>query len=79
TSTIYGLIIGRAIQGAGAIGSNLTALVAASTKEENRLKAMSLIGRSIGFSFLVALMFSSILMSIIGLSGIFWLTAVLGG
>ncbi|MDE4946888.1 MFS transporter, partial [Francisella tularensis subsp. holarctica] len=56
----------------------LTALVADSTKEENRLKAMSLIGMSIGFSFLVAMMFSSILNSIIGLSVIFWLTAVFG-
>ncbi|ABK89104.1 MFS transporter [Francisella tularensis subsp. novicida] len=79
SSSIYGIIIGRAIQGAGAIGSTLTALVADSTKEENRLKAMSLIGMSIGFSFLVAMMFSSILNSIIGLSGIFWLTAVFGG
>ena len=46
STTIYGIIIGRAIQGAGAIGSTLTALVADSTKEENRLKAMSLIGMS---------------------------------
>ncbi|MED7788672.1 MFS transporter [Francisella sp. 19X1-34] len=79
SSSIYGIIIGRAIQGAGAIGSTLTALVADSTKEENRLKAMSLIGMSIGFSFLIAMMISSILNSIIGLSGIFWLTAVCGG
>ena len=78
STTIYGIIIGRAIQGAGAIGSTLTALVADSTKEENRLKAMSLIGMSIGFSFLIAMMLSSILNSIIGLSGIFWLTAVFG-
>lgn len=78
STTIYGIIIGRAIQGAGAIGSTLTALVADSTKEENRLKAMSLIGMSIGFSFLVAMMISSILNSIIGLSGIFWLTAIFG-
>lgn len=78
STTIYGIIIGRAIQGAGAIGSTLTALVADSTKEENRLKAMSLIGMSIGFSFLVAMMISSILNSIIGLSGIFWLTGLFG-
>ncbi|MDE4957702.1 MFS transporter, partial [Francisella tularensis subsp. holarctica] len=69
----------RAIQGAGAIGSTVTALVDDTTKEENRLKAMYLIGMSIGFSFLVAMMFSSILNSIIGLSGNFWLTAVFGG
>ncbi|AJC48550.1 MFS transporter [Allofrancisella guangzhouensis] len=78
STSIYGIIIGRAIQGAGAIGSTLTALVADTTKEENRLKAMSMIGLSIGFSFIVAMMLSSILNSIIGLSGIFWLTAIFG-
>ncbi|AXA34490.1 MFS transporter [Francisella adeliensis] len=78
STSIYGIIIGRAIQGAGAIGSTLSALVADSTKEENRLKAMSLVGMSIGFSFLIAMMISSILNSIIGLSGIFWLTAIFG-
>ncbi|AIT09771.1 MFS transporter [Candidatus Francisella endociliophora] len=78
STTIYGIIIGRAIQGSGAVGSTLTALVADSTKEENRLKAMSLIGMSIGFSFLVAMMISSILNSIVGLSGIFWITAAFG-
>ncbi|MBK2124885.1 MFS transporter, partial [Fangia hongkongensis] len=41
STTIYGIIIGRALQGAGAIGSTLTALVADVTKEENRMKAMS--------------------------------------
>ncbi|KEI35243.1 putative transport protein [Francisella sp. W12-1067] len=78
STNVYGIIIGRAIQGAGAIGSTLTALVADTTKEENRLKAMSMIGLSIGFSFIVAMMLSSILNSIIGLSGIFWLTAIFG-
>lgn len=78
STSIYGIIIGRAIQGAGAISSTLSALVADSTKEENRLKAMSLVGMSIGFSFLIAMMISSILNSMIGLSGIFWLTAVFG-
>ncbi|MGQ4004618.1 MFS transporter [Francisellaceae bacterium CB52] len=78
STSIYGIIIGRAIQGAGAIGSTLTALVADTTKEENRLKAMSLVGMSIGLSFLVAMMISPILNSIIGLSGIFWVTAFFG-
>ncbi|GAB4221857.1 MAG: MFS transporter [Francisella sp.] len=78
SSTIYSIIIGRAIQGSGAVGSTLTALVADLTKEENRLKAMSLIGMSIGFSFLAAMMLSPILNSFIGLSGIFWLTAIFG-
>ncbi|WP_440992966.1 MFS transporter [Cysteiniphilum litorale] len=76
--TIYGIIIGRALQGAGAIGSTLTALVADTTKEENRMKAMSVIGMTIGLSFIGAMVIGPILNTWIGLSGIFWLTAILG-
>ncbi|WP_395946820.1 MFS transporter [Caedibacter taeniospiralis] len=76
--TIYGIIIGRALQGAGAIGSTLTALIADTTKEENRMKAMSVIGMTIGLSFIGAMVLSPILNALVGLSGIFWLTAVLG-
>ena len=79
SSTIYGMIIGRALQGAGAIGSTLTALVADVTQEESRMKAMSVIGMTIGFSFLIAMILGPILNNMVGLSGIFWLTAVLGG
>lgn len=75
--SIYGVIIGRAIQGAGAIGSTLTALIADSTNEEHRLKAMSIVGMTIGFSFMLAIVLGPILNSIIGLTGIFWFTACL--
>jgi MFS family permease len=78
SQTIYGIILGRAIQGAGAIGSTLTAMVADTTQEENRMKAMSIIGMTIGLSFIGAMILSPILSSFIGLSGIFWLTALLG-
>ncbi|WP_119343334.1 MFS transporter [Facilibium subflavum] len=78
STTIYGIIIGRALQGAGAIGSTLTALIADVTKEENRMKAMSVIGMTIGLSFIGAMVLSPILNSLVGLSGIFWLTALLG-
>lgn len=75
--SIYGIIIGRALQGAGAIGSTLTAFVADNVDDENRLKAMSIIGMTIGLSFIIAMILGPILNSLIGLSGIFWLTAVL--
>lgn len=75
--SIYMIILGRAIQGAGAVGSTLTALVADHTKEENRLKAMATVGMTIGGSFVLAMILGPILNGIIGLSGIFWLTAVL--
>lgn len=73
---IYGIIIGRAVQGAGAIGSTLIALLADTTEEDNRLKAMSMIGMTIGFSFMVAMVLGPIINSLAGLSGIFGLTAL---
>jgi len=78
STSIYGVIIGRAIQGAGAIGSTIIALAADLTREEYRTKAMAIIGLSIGFSFTLAMAVSPILNNWIGVAGIFWLTAVLG-
>ncbi len=74
---IYGIILGRGIQGAGAIGSTLIALLADTTTEKNRLKAMSIIGMTIGFSFVAAMILGPILNNLVGLTGIFWFTALL--
>ena len=74
---IITVIIGRAIQGAGAISAVVTALVADSTREEHRTKAMGIIGASIGLTFAVSLVAAPILNQLIGVSGIFWLTAIL--
>ena len=73
STTIDGVIIGRLIQGAGAVGSVILALVADLTAEENRTKAMAMVGITIGGSFLVALVAGPIVASFIGVSGIFWL------
>jgi MFS family permease len=73
--SIYGMIIGRLLQGAGAIGSVVLALVADLTAEKNRTKAMALIGMSIGFSFLVAIVTGPAVAGWIGVTGIFWLMA----
>ncbi len=75
--TAVGVVIGRAIQGAGAIAATIMALAADLTREEHRLKAMAVIGISIGVSFSVALIAGPILNSWIGVAGIFWLTAIL--
>lgn len=77
STSIYGVILGRAIQGAGAIAAAVMALAADLTREEQRTKAMAIIGMSIGFSFSLALVAGPMLDHWIGLSGIFWLTAVL--
>lgn len=77
STSIYGIILGRAIQGSGAIAAAVMALAADLTREEQRTKAMAIIGMSIGFSFSLALVAGPILDHWIGLSGIFWLTGVL--
>lgn len=74
---IYGIILGRALQGAGAISSSTMALLADVTHEQHRIKAMATIGLSIGFSFAVAVIVGPIINQVLGLSGIFSLTAVM--
>ena len=73
-----GVIIGRALQGMGAIASTLMALVTDLTAEQNRTKAMASIGGSIGISFAIAMVLGPVVASSFGMAGIFWLTALLG-
>ena len=75
--TIYGVIAGRALQGTGAIGSTCLALVADLTPDESRSKSMAMIGMTIGFSFLVAIIMSPWIYSHFALNGLFWFTALL--
>lgn len=77
SDSIYGIIAGRALQGAGAIAAAVMALAADLTREEQRTKAMAIIGISIGLSFSLALVAGPVLDHWLGLAGIFWLTAVL--
>jgi len=74
---VWGVIIGRALQGGGAIASAIMALVTDLTREDNRMKAMAMIGASIGLSFSVALVLGPWLVSLGGLSLIFAATGVL--
>jgi len=77
STTIYGIIIGRALQGSGAVAAAVMALAADLTLEQNRTKIMATIGISIGVSFGIAMVLGPILAAVVGLSGIFWFTAVL--
>lgn len=77
SSSIYGVIIGRALQGTGAIASAIMALASDLTREEHRTKVMAIIGASIGASFMVALILGPVLEGWLGVQGIFWLTALL--
>lgn len=71
------LILGRALQGAGAISSSLMAWVVDLTGEDKRARIMALIGISIGVSFLASLVIGPALLPWRGLAGLFELTAAL--
>ena len=75
STSIYGVIIGRALQGSGAVAAVTMALLADLTKEENRTKAMAAVGMSIGIAFALALVLGPLLATYMGLQGLFWLTA----
>jgi predicted MFS family arabinose efflux permease len=68
------LILGRAIQGSGAIAAATMALAADLTREEHRAKVMATIGMTIGISFSVAMIIGPLINEWIGLHGIFWVT-----
>jgi MFS family permease len=74
---IYWVIIGRAIQGAGAISAAVTAFIADSTREEHRTKAMAMVGGSIGLTFALSLIISPLLYEWVGMGGIFAMTGIL--
>lgn len=75
--SIYGVILGRALQGGGAVSAAVMALAADLTREEHRIKVMAVIGVTIGVSFAVSMILGPVLNRWIGVPGIFWLTAVL--
>jgi MFS family permease len=80
-NSIHGIILGRALQGGGAVGAAVLATAADLSREEHRLKVMAVIGMSIGASFSIAMVGGPLINAWIGLSGIFWLTTglALGG
>mgnify|MGYP002775976762 CR=1 FL=1 len=71
------VIIGRVLQGAGAISAAVTALAADLTREEHRTKVMAMIGSSIGLVFALSLVGAPILYGWIGMAGLFIMTGVL--
>jgi MFS family permease len=74
---IYVVILGRIVQGAGAISAAVIALTADLTRDEQRTKAMAIIGVTIGATFGVSMVAGPVLSRIVGVPGIFALTGVL--
>ena len=71
------IIVGRVLQGAGAISAAVTALAADLTREEHRTKVMAMIGSSIGLVFALSLVGAPLLYGWIGMGGLFIMTGVL--
>ena len=71
------IIVGRVLQGAGAISAAVTALAADLTREEHRTKVMAMIGSSIGLVFALSLVGAPILYGWIGMAGLFIMTGIL--
>jgi MFS family permease len=77
SDSIYGVIAGRLLQGAGAISATLTALLADATREEVRTRTMAVFGIAIGSSFLLALILGPVIAAASSVRMLFWLAAVL--
>ncbi|MEM9172725.1 MAG: MFS transporter [Pseudomonadota bacterium] len=78
TDSIFGVICGRLLQGAGAVSATLSAWLADRTRTEVRTPAMAIFGATIGASFLLALVLGPLLSAAVGVRGLFWLSAGLG-
>ncbi|OCL96462.1 MFS transporter [Aliarcobacter thereius] len=76
-SDIFTLMLGRLLQGAGAIGAVVTAMISDIVKEEQRSKAMAIMGGFIGISFALAMMFGPIIGGYAGVPILFYITMVL--
>ena len=74
---MHWIIVGRVLQGAGAISAAVTALAADLTREEHRTKVMAMIGSSIGLVFALSLVGAPVLYGWIGMPGLFSLTGIL--
>jgi MFS family permease len=73
--TIWSIILGRLLQGAGAISATLTALIADATRQEVRTRSMAFFGVGIGLSFMVALVIGPVIAARFGVPSLFWFAA----
>jgi MFS family permease len=75
--SLWELLLGRALQGAGAVSAAVTALLADQTRDVVRTKALALVSAGMGLMFALSLVVAPLLVAYIGLAGLFFLTAVL--
>lgn len=77
SETIWGVIIGRALQGAGAVSGVVMALLSDLTREEHQTRAMAIIGATVGLSFALAMVAGPLIVDSTGLGGLFVFTSVM--
>jgi MFS family permease len=77
SASIYGIIAGRLLQGAGAISATLTALITDATREEVRTRSMAVFGVGIGTSFMIAMVAGPLIAARFGVQSLFWVAAAL--
>ena len=77
SESIWGVILGRALQGSGAIAAAVMALLSDLTREQNRTKAMAFIGVSFGITFAIAMVLGPIITHNLGLNALFWMISIL--
>jgi len=77
SESIYGVIAGRLLQGAGAISATLTALITDATRAEVRTRSMAVFGIGIGMSFMIAMVAGPLIAAQFGVKSLFWVAAVL--
>ncbi|RXI40802.1 MFS transporter [Malaciobacter mytili] len=74
---ILTLMLGRFLQGAGAIGAVVTAMISDIVKEEQRPKAMAVMGGFIAMSFAISMLAGPTIGAIAGVSTLFYITMIL--
>jgi len=75
SDSIYGVIAGRLLQGAGAISAAIVALIADATRETVRTRSMALYGVGFGVAFMVAVIVGPVIAASFGVQGVFWVAA----
>ena len=71
------MIVGRILQGAGAIAGAIMALATDVSRESQRAKVLAIIGIAIGFSFYLAVILGPLIANSYGLAGVFGITGIL--
>ncbi len=79
SESIYGIVAGRMLQGAGAISASLGAMVADASRDEVRTRSMAIFGVGVGLAFLLAMAIGPLIASLYGFRSLFVLAAVSAG